>query len=131
MENKHEIENQYHWDSIVSAVETITCITWKAMNTHNRKRELVTARQLVMHFAAYKLAWSLKEIARKFNQTNIDHSVVIYSRDKINDYLDTDRKFVTQYNKIRDLIAEPETQEFNINIDSMALLSLAHENPNL
>lgn len=68
-----------------------------------RKREIVTARHLCIHFIKEHTDYTLGAIGRFFSGR--DHSTVIHALGSINDQLDTDRKFRNNFNRLSTIVA--------------------------
>ena len=63
------------------------------MKSKTRKREVVVARQVAMHFAKEYTDLSLKSIGYHFGKR--DHSTVIHALSTVSDMMDTDRRFLS------------------------------------
>ncbi len=76
----------------------------KELVSRSRKRELVEARQVFFHFAYQRLDISLAKMGAILLR---DHSTVIHSIHKVQEYIETDKQFREKLNEIeRDIDKE-------------------------
>lgn len=88
---------------IIEAVSKDSGISIFDILRKTRKREIVTARHLCIYFIKEHTDYSLKSIGRFFSGR--DHSTVIHALGSINDQLDTDRKFKSNFNRLSTIVA--------------------------
>lgn len=73
-------------------------------NTRSRKYQIIVHKQIFSYIAHEKYGYTKSEIGRYLNQ---DHTSVIHSINSINDYFDTDNKYVKGlYNTISNSIKD-------------------------
>jgi chromosomal replication initiator protein len=78
-------------DTIQKIVSEYFGLTQDKLKEKSRKREIVQARQLSMHFAKTYTKSSLKQIGKYFGGK--DHSTVIHSCQTVRDLMDVDDTF--------------------------------------
>ncbi|MFH0987424.1 MAG: chromosomal replication initiator protein DnaA [Patescibacteria group bacterium] len=77
-------------------------VTRKEILSKSRKKELVSPRQIIMHFLREELALSLPSIGVKLG--NKDHTTVGYSCEKVEEKLKKDADFAKEIDVIREKI---------------------------
>lgn len=92
---------QTHFDvsDIMEAVANYYGLDENALVDRSRKREIVRARQVAMHFAKELTEKSLASIGNHFGGR--DHSTVIHSLNAIQDRVDTDARFADELEAVR------------------------------
>jgi hypothetical protein len=102
-------------EQIIEAVSTVTGVSYEAMQSPSRKREIVEARQLAMWFMKDETALSLKNIGFTFGGR--DHATVIHAVQTINDLLITNKhlqaKFFECQKRIDQIQDIPEMDAFS------------------
>ncbi|MDR2834836.1 MAG: chromosomal replication initiator protein DnaA [Bacteroidales bacterium] len=78
-------------DYIFNYVANYLIISPEAIKGNSRKKEVVTARHIIMYFAKKYTKLSLQEIG--FLIGNKDHATVIHAQKKITDHMETDKQF--------------------------------------
>jgi len=96
-----EIDTEVNVDYIQKFVCDYYKISLDLMKSKTRKREVVVARQVAMHFAKEYTDLSLKSIGYHFGKR--DHSTVIHALSTVSDMMDTDQRFL---NIIEDMQAK-------------------------
>ena len=74
----------------------------RLLRDKTRKREIVNARQIAMHYAKALTPHSLKDIGQKFGGR--DHSTVIHALRSVDDQMDTDPRFRQTMDEIQRLL---------------------------
>jgi hypothetical protein len=82
-------------EQIIEAVSTVTGVSYEAMQSPSRKREIVEARSIAQWFIRENTTLSLKEIGGCFGGR--DHSTALTAINKISDWLLTDRKLQQKF----------------------------------
>ena len=85
------IDSEVGVDYIQKTVGEYFNISIDDMKAKTRKKEVVIARQVAMHFSKDYTNHSLKSIGYHFGGR--DHSTVIYALQSVSDMIDTDSKF--------------------------------------
>jgi hypothetical protein len=82
-------------EQIIEAVSTVTGVSYEAMQSPSRKREIVEARSIAQWFIRENTTLSLKEIGGCFGGR--DHSTALTAINKISDWLLTDKKLQQKF----------------------------------
>lgn len=85
-------------DDIKKTVSNYFNITIDGIESKSRKHEIALSRQLCMHIAKKLTNLSLKSIGAHFGGR--DHSTVLHSCRAIDNYIETDKKVKSDYDKI-------------------------------
>jgi chromosomal replication initiator protein len=85
-------------EDIKKTVSNYYNITIEGIESKSRKHEIALSRQLCMHIAKKLTNLSLKSIGAHFGGR--DHSTVLHSCRAIDNYLETDKKVKSDYDKI-------------------------------
>ena len=91
-------------DIVHDVVSRFHPYTWEALKSPSRKRELVMARHLHMHFIHKYSRMSLISIGTLFGGR--DHSSVIHGCKLVRDLRDTDRKYRADFEQMDNYIRE-------------------------
>lgn len=89
-----KIELKLSFDDIVDIVCDVTGQLKRDVIKPSRKRELVTARQLIVYFSFHYCSLSKSEIARNLDQ---DHTTALSSLKKVNDLLASGDRILCAY----------------------------------
>lgn len=89
-------------DKIIHEVLKYYDLTKKELISNSRKREIVFARQVCAYLMAHKTKLFMREIADKIGGK--DRTTALYSRDTMQDLIDTDKKIKLQIKELIDLI---------------------------
>jgi len=89
-------------DHIGNTVFEYFDLSWEKATQKNRKREFCLPRQIAMTISKRKTKKSLSDIAFKFGE--YDHCTVLHSVKTVNNLLETDKKFRSQFEEIEKLL---------------------------
>lgn len=90
------------FDDVVDFVCAVTGEKAKDITKVSRKKEIVTARQLVIYFSFQYCSLSKSEIARRLNQ---DHTTILKSLKTVDDLLQTGDQLICNYvNEVNNII---------------------------
>jgi hypothetical protein len=82
-------------EQIIEAVSTVTGVSYEAMQSPSRKREIVEARSIAQWFIRENTTLSLVKIGAIFGDR--DHSSILTAVNKISDWLLTDKKLQAKF----------------------------------
>ncbi|MEA3451807.1 MAG: chromosomal replication initiator protein DnaA, partial [Bacteroidota bacterium] len=96
-----EKKTDFNISQIIQIVGDYFNISVKAIKAKTRKREVVQARQLAMHFSKKYTKKSLTTIGAEFSR---DHSTVVHANKTVKNLIDTDKSFRQFYDEIERLL---------------------------
>lgn len=96
-----EKKTDFNLEQIMNVIVDYFNISEKAIKAKTRKREVVQARHLAMHFAKKYTKMSLSSIGVEFNR---DHSTVVHANKTVQDLLETDKDFKQYYEDIERIL---------------------------
>lgn len=79
--------NSVPYSQLAAIICQVCSVTWKSILDHDRKANVVIARQLFCYFASEVLHKQVTEIGRIIGK---DHTTVIHGRGKIRNMIDTE-----------------------------------------
>lgn len=80
----HSTRLSHNVENLQKAVANVFGVDFKQLAKKNRKEVYVVARQIFIWFAMERMGLSSVRLAQMFNQ---NHATVLYSKQKVNDYL--------------------------------------------
>lgn len=103
---------------ILKVIESNTGYTLDDLKASTKKEGIIENRQLAMFMISTHCKFSSTKIATLFNKKT--HGSVLHAVKVINNYLDTDKKFVEMFNKINNeiILCSPQYD----NIEGMEIL---------
>lgn len=93
----HKTDPEILLTTIFSVVK-MTGVSKDKMVSKSKKREVVEARSIAMYLLCKTTGLSLQAIGNEFGGR--DHSTVIHARNRVVDWLDTDKNFRVKYEGI-------------------------------
>ncbi len=96
-----EKKTDFNINQIIKTIADYFNIPEKAIKAKTRKREVVQARQLAMHFAKKYTKKSLSTIGAEFSR---DHSTVVHANKTVKNLIETDKSFRQYYEDIDRLL---------------------------
>jgi len=82
------------YEAIIRHVSDFFRIPVEQVKSPLRKKEVMFPRQIAMHILYVHTAATFKKIAVMFNR---DHSTIVVSKDRVEDLLDTDKRYHKKY----------------------------------
>ena len=101
------IINDNKWKFMV--IKDIICeyynISFDLIKVHNKRREIVTKRQVLQYFLQNYTRLTLIEIGKKTGGNHVyNHATILHSKEVINDLINSDRLFRNEIREIKLLI---------------------------